>query len=75
MNNGIVRATVEENPDGFSTTVVDFVVVDLDIVAALGSDDTCVSFIPAKRLMQDQRPQGNKIAECTKHQLRVHSKR
>lgn len=43
MNNGIVRAAVEENPHGFSTAVVDFVLVDLDVVASLGSDDTCGS--------------------------------
>lgn len=37
---GVVGAAVEEDTRGLSTTVAYSVIVDLDVVASLGCDDT-----------------------------------
>ena len=39
MNLSVVGAAVQEDPRSCDATIVDFVVVDLDVVAALGGDD------------------------------------
>lgn len=63
VNFSIVGAAVKEDADGGRSTIVDLVVVDLQVVAALGADDSCGGGVGGREDKKEGEIQTNRKAE------------